>query len=192
MLLPFRTFRQLSAAPIGTSGSGPSHRTECQKLEADLAEAEARLEVNPDDVDALMMRGAVLIAQDHDEEAIRVLLRRRSLTRGEDGPDQLLAYVLNRRARSLLYAGPGSGSTEEPVDLARQSRRAFATSSRLCEHARHRTLPRRTRRRGLALPGRQPRTRTTARPTRRTSISWRSLTTGWATRNRRERCSPAP
>ena len=44
------------------------------KRKADLAEAEARLEVNPDDVDALMLRGAVLVAQDHDEEAIRVLV----------------------------------------------------------------------------------------------------------------------
>ena len=94
-----------------------------EKRKAELAEAEARLEVNPDDVDALMLRGAMLIAQDHDEEAIRVLLRRRSLSRGKDGPDQLFAYVLNRRARFLLSAGPGSssGSTEEPVDLARKA-----------------------------------------------------------------------
>ena len=94
-----------------------------EQRKADLAEAEARLEVNPNDVDALMLRGAVLIAQNHDEEAIRVLLRRRSLTSGEDGPDQLLAFVLNRRARFLLNtgSGPGLGSTDEPVDLARKA-----------------------------------------------------------------------
>ena len=72
-----------------------------------------------------MMRGAVLVAREHDEEAIRVLLRRRSLTRGEDGPDQLLAYVLNRRARSLLNADPGSGSTRGARGSRPQSRRAL-------------------------------------------------------------------
>jgi eukaryotic-like serine/threonine-protein kinase len=92
-----------------------------EKRQADLAEADARLEVNPDDVDALMLRGAVLVAQDRDDDAIQVLLRRRSLTRGEDGPDQLLAYVLNRRARTLLFAGPRSSSTAEPIDLARKA-----------------------------------------------------------------------
>ena len=91
------------------------------KHEAVLTEAAARLRANPDDVDALMMRGAVLVSQRQDDEAIQVLLRRRSLTKGRDGPDQMLAYVLNRRAHSLLDAGPRSGSTQDPVDLARKA-----------------------------------------------------------------------
>jgi tetratricopeptide (TPR) repeat protein len=93
------------------------------RLDSELADAKARLEVNPDDADAdaLMIRGSVLVARGCDEEAIRVLLRRRSLTRGDDGPDQLLANVLNRRARSLLLADPRSCSTQTSVELARQA-----------------------------------------------------------------------
>ncbi len=91
------------------------------RLAADLAEATARLAVNPNDPDALMMRGAVLVVRGLDDDAISVLSRRRSLTRGEDGPDQLLAYVLNRRARSLLGDNPRSGSTYDPLDLARMA-----------------------------------------------------------------------
>lgn len=91
------------------------------KLEADLARADARLAVHPDDAEALMMRGAVLVARGQDEEAIRVLGRRHDITSGKGGPDQLLAYVLNRRARFLLNASPSSGSSEEPVELARRA-----------------------------------------------------------------------
>ena len=67
-----------------------------------------------------MIRGAVLTAEDHDEEAIRVFGRRRSLADGT-GSDQLFAYVLNRRARFLLGASPDPVSTRDAVDLGRKA-----------------------------------------------------------------------
>ncbi len=89
------------------------------KHQDDFAEASVRLLLNPDDTDALMMRGNVLAARAQDGEAIRDLVRRRELITHKEGPDQGLALILNRHARRRLNLKPADPAPQETVELAK-------------------------------------------------------------------------
>jgi WD40 repeat protein len=87
----------------------------------DLAEASVRLLVNPDDSDALMMRGAALAARGRDAEAIKDFARYHRLNPENKTPDQHFAFVLNRHARSRVNLKPEDSAPRETAGLARMA-----------------------------------------------------------------------